>query len=45
MRRRASRAVEIAGKDLTDPQREAFYKALDSVVGNLRELTRNGIPE
>ena len=37
--------VEIAGKDLTDPQREAFYKALDSVVGNLRELTRNGIPE
>lgn len=45
VRRRASRAVEIAGKDLTDPQREAFYKALDSVVGNLRELTRNGIPE
>lgn len=45
VRRRASRAVEIAGKDLTDAEREAFYKALDSVVSNLRVLTRDGIPE
>lgn len=45
VRRRASRAVEIAGRDLTDAEREAFYRALDSVVGNLRALTREGIPE
>lgn len=45
VRRRARRAVEFAGKDLTDAERETFYKALDSVVSNLRVLTRNGIPE
>ena len=45
MRRRAGRAVEVAGKDLTDAQREAFYGALDSIIGNLRVLTKEGIPE
>ena len=42
---RASRAVEVAGKDLTDAERETFYKALDSITANLRELSKEGIPE
>lgn len=42
---RASRAVEVAGKDLTDAERESFYKSLDSITANLRELCKEGIPE
>lgn len=42
---RASRAVEVAGKDLTDETREIFYKALESITANLRELSKEGIPE
>ena len=42
---RASRAVEMAGKDLTDAERDSFYKSLDSITANLRELCREGIPE
>ena len=42
---RASRAVEVAGKDLTDAERDSFYKSLDSITANLRELCREGIPE
>ena len=45
VRRRAGRAVEVAGKDLTDAQRDTFYGALDSICGNLRVLTKEGIPE
>ena len=30
---------------LTDAQREAFYGALDSLLCNLRVLTKEGIPE
>lgn len=42
---RASRVVEMAGKDLTDETREIFYKSLESITANLRELTKEGIPE
>ncbi|MBQ8266877.1 MAG: winged helix-turn-helix transcriptional regulator [Clostridia bacterium] len=42
---RASRAVEVAGKDLTDEMRDVFYKALDSITANLRTLSKEGIPE
>ena len=42
---RASRAVEVAGKDLTDAEREVFYKSLDSITANLRALCKEGIPE
>lgn len=42
---RASRAVEMAGKDLTDEARAMFYKSLDSITANLRELCQEGIPE
>lgn len=42
---RASRAVEMAGKDLTDDMRKVFYKSLESITENLRLLTKEGIPE
>ena len=42
---RASKAVELAGKDLTDETREVFYKALASIAENLTVLCRDGIPE
>ena len=42
---RASRAVELAGKDLDDGTRETFYKALESITANLTVLSKEGIPE
>ncbi|MEE0969662.1 MAG: hypothetical protein U0M06_09855 [Clostridia bacterium] len=42
---RASRAVELAGKDLTDETRDIFYRALESITSNLHELSKEGIPE
>lgn len=45
VRQRACRAVEMAGKDLTEESREAFYAAMDSIVNNLREMSQDGIPE
>ena len=42
---RASKAVELAGKDLTDETREVFYQALESIATNLTTLTKEGIPE
>lgn len=43
--KRASRAVEMAGKDLTDETREIFYKSLESITSNLHKLSKEGIPE
>lgn len=42
---RAARVVALAGKDLDDEQRRAFYFALDTIVGNLRAICREGLPE
>ena len=42
---RAGRAVELAGKDLTDETRDIFYQALESITSNLHELSKKGIPE
>jgi len=42
--RRACLAVSIAGKDLTDETRAILYGALESVAGNLREISENGLP-
>lgn len=42
---RIVRAVEIAGRDLTEEARRDFYKAMDSIAANLQELTKKGIPE
>ena len=43
--RRASLAVELAGKDISDEERGVFYQALTSITGNLRALSRQGLPE
>lgn len=42
---RASKAVELAGKDLTDETRDVFYLALESIATNLTALSKDGIPE
>ena len=42
---RASKAVELAGKDLDDETRDVFYKALESIASNLTMLSKEGIPE
>ncbi len=42
--KKASRAVELAGRDLTEEQRSAFYYALDSIAVRLREISEEGIP-
>ncbi len=42
---RASKAVALAGKDLSEETREIFYTALDSITENLRTLCEKGIPE
>lgn len=45
VRQRASLAVELAGKDLTDENRVIFYEALESIVMNLREISKEGLPK
>lgn len=42
---RANKAVELAGKDLTDETRDIFYLALESITANLTTLSKEGIPE
>ena len=42
---KAAHAVNMAGKDLTKEEREMFYKALDSITANLRQMCEKGIPE
>ncbi len=41
---RASKAVEVAGKDLDEKTRNIFYKALESITSNLTALSKEGIP-
>lgn len=42
---RASVAVELAGKDISDADRAIFYQSLSSITENLRTLSRQGLPE
>lgn len=42
---RASVAVELAGKDISDEEREVFYRALFSITENLQDLSKNGLPK
>lgn len=44
VRERAAVAVEIAGSGLSEDDRRVFYKALEHITGNLRRLSREGIP-
>jgi len=43
--RRASLAVELAGRDLSEEHRRIFYEVLDSITSNLREISKEGLPE
>lgn len=40
----AALAVALAGKDLDEVTRTIFYNALESIAGNLRELSVKGLP-
>ena len=42
---RAALAVELAGGDLKEEERECFYRALESITGRLREISREGLPK
>ncbi len=45
IRKRASKAVEIAGADLTEEHREIFYNALESIAEKIRGMSADGLPE
>lgn len=45
VRRRATLAVELAGKDISDQDRAIFYGALSSITENLHSLSQQGLPE
>lgn len=45
VQQRASLAVELAGKDLSEEKRAVFYEALESIALNLREISQEGLPE
>lgn len=45
VRKRASLAVELAGRDLSDDMRSAMYDALESICSRLEEISREGLPE
>jgi DNA-binding MarR family transcriptional regulator len=42
--RRAELAISIAGKELTDEDREVLYRCLDIIAGNLRTMSKEGLP-
>ena len=42
---RAVLAVEMAGKGLSDETRTSFYRALDTITDNLKEISKKGLPE
>ena len=43
--KRAALVVELAGGDLKEEERECFYRALESITGHLREISREGLPK
>lgn len=45
VRTRSNLAVAIAGKDLTDNDRDVLYYALEMISSNLKKLTEEGIPQ
>ena len=45
VRKRASAAVELAGKDLSEEERKAFYAALAVLSASLQKISHTGIPE
>lgn len=45
VKNRANLAVSLAGKDLTDEHREIFYASMESILTNLRQLSKEGLPQ
>jgi len=45
VRQRASLAVMLAGKDLTEEARENMYASLETIEENLRSISREGLPD
>lgn len=43
--RRASLAVEYAGRDVSDEKREIFYEVLEIISSNLKILCEDGLPD
>jgi len=43
--KRATLAVEMAGKGLSEEERRIFYRALERIAGNIQTLSKDGIPE
>ena len=43
--RRATIAVELAGRGLSESDRQIFYSALERITSNLNELCQNGLPD
>lgn len=43
--KRASLAVDIAGRNLSDEKRTIFYEALQQIADNLKEISKEGLPE
>ena len=42
--RRATAAVELAGRGLEDPERKVFYATLELIASNLQKICKEGIP-
>ncbi len=43
--RRVGLAVELAGKGISDADRETFYAALEAITANLQLLSKQGLPK
>ena len=44
IRKRAQIAVDAAGRDLSEENRDIFYESLESIVNNLRAISKDGLP-
>lgn len=42
---RARLAVQLAGEGLSDEKRQIFYETLELICNNLKELSREGLPQ
>lgn len=41
--KKAETAVQIIGQDLSDSDRECFYRTLDTITNNLKQLSETGL--
>ena len=42
---RATIAVELAGRELTEENRRIFYESLELIAANLRTISKEGLPQ